>query len=185
VRRLPQENELFRGSPTTSETEGINPVMENSMRMMILRMSLVLAALAACGGDGEPQTGTTVAIGIESFRAGVPQGQFAAMPDTARLLPGPADGPAEQEGVMVRVHLALDGFQGRQVPFSYALHHAASGLPLDSRTIPITPGARTWKKEGWVWLPLPGPGGYYAQVAVNDSTGRAAETSRTPDFTVD
>jgi hypothetical protein len=35
-----------------------------------------------------------------------------------------------------------------------------------------------------VWLPVPSPGTYYVQVAVNDSTGRSTEGPRTADFTV-
>jgi hypothetical protein len=112
--------------------------------------------------------------------------QFLALPEDERLLAHDGNGsPAGQDGVAIEVTLTLNGMQGEEARLQYALHHAGMGMSLVSIDEPVVPDAARWSRRGYVWIQSPGPGAYYAQVALRDSASAAAAPMRTAEFTVE
>jgi hypothetical protein len=129
--------------------------------------------------------GMDMGHGVVGWRPGVTRSEFMALPDSVRLDSAEADASfGDGRGVAVEVTLHINGLQGKSVPMAYSLHDARNGLPFVSRTIPITPDAPRWSRQGQVWLPVPSPGSYFVRVVLNDSTGRKDEGPRTRDFTI-
>lgn len=152
----------------------------------------LLILLAAACADGE-DTGAakdssairSAEVAVVGIRPGVTQDEFKAMPDSARIGGTEAAGAFDTgRGVAVEVDVRLQGFAGDSVPLAYTLHDARNKVPFVSQTIPVAADAEEWRRRGHVWLPVPSPGTYYVQVAVNDSTGRGTDGPRTADFTI-
>lgn len=147
---------------------------------------LALLALAACGNEGGTPEGTRETdIGVVSARPGMTRTEYLALPDSARLGSQDQVGSfGSERGVGVEVDVTLNGMQGQGVPLAYSLHDARNKVPFVSQTVPVTPDAPTWRRRGYVWLPVPSPGTYYVQVVLADSTGRKTDGPRTQDFTI-
>jgi hypothetical protein len=148
----------------------------------------VLLAGGACTGTGGEEARSparSAVVDVIGVRPGVTSDEFMAMPDSVRLGGIGAGGTYETgRGVAVEVDVRLEGFAGDSVPLAYTLHDARNKVPFISQTVPVTPGAEVWRRRGQVWLPVPSPGTYYVQVALNDSTGRRTDGPRSSDFTV-
>jgi hypothetical protein len=152
---------------------------------------LILLAAAACadaedtGAAKDTRATRSAAVAVVGVRPGVTQEEFTAMPDSARIGGTEAAGGFDAgSGVAVEVEVRLQGFAGDSVPLAYTLHDARNKVPFVSQTVPVAADAEVFRRRGHVWLPVPSPGTYYVQVAVNDSTGRSTDGPRTQDFTV-
>lgn len=155
----------------------------NHPAIRLSRAALLLVLLSGITGACGPRE--PVAEGdIVGWRPAT-RTDFMAMPESARLnVPGGDGVFASENGVAVEVRLRIEGMEGESVPFAYALHGALNNLPLVSTTIQLQPDAPRWRRQGHVWLPVPGPGSYYVRVTLNDSAGRRTDGPRTEDFTI-
>jgi hypothetical protein len=157
-----------------------------SRRLSIQRLSLLfLLAATACADAREADPPLVAEVGIVGVKPGMTRTEYMALPDSARLdVEGDSSSWGTGRGVAVELDVQLRGFAGRSVPLAYTLHDARNKVAFVSQTIPVASDADRWRRRAHVWLPVPSPGAYYVQVAVNDSTGRRTDGPRTPDFTV-
>jgi hypothetical protein len=146
---------------------------------------LALLVLAACGDGGEASKGPDTGVAVVGTKPGMTHTEFMAMPDSIRLGSEAESGAfGTERGVGVEVDVSLNGMQGKDVPLAYSLHDARNDVHFVSQTIRMTSAAPSWRKKGYVWLPVPSPGTYYVRVVLADSTGHGTEGPRTQDFTL-
>lgn len=155
-------------------------------RLRCIAPLLALLALAACAdGGGEASKGPDTGVAVVGTKPGMTHTEFMAMPDSARLGSEAESGTFDTErGVGVEVDVSLNGMQGKDVPLAYSLHDARNDVHFVSQTIRVKSDAASWRKKGYVWLPVPSPGTYYVRVVLADSTGHGTEGPRTQDFTL-